>query len=464
MGLISEEVEVVLNPNNVKYYENLNYEIPRHINKSGKLITSMGTKILIKTEHLLAKSSAKVDIKCDNCDKELKDIIWRDYSSQITKDNIYYCHKCASNLYGAESARLARLKNGKSFEQWCIENNRQDILDRWDYELNDCKPNEISYSNAKKYYFKCPIKIHGSELKKINDFVNGSEGSIDCKACKSFAQWGINNLCEDFLDKYWDYDKNTVDPWEISWASSTKQIWIKCQEKDYHESYNTICNSFSNGHRCGYCNSNGGKVHPLDSLGKYLEDKGLLYLWSDKNKKSPYKYTPSSNKKVYWKCIEKIHEDFPRSIRASNNYGFRCPECKYSKGEEKISNYLINDNFTKIIQEDYNVLDIIFKNKYKYYIPQKKFDGLIGLGNGLLSYDFYLPNYNFLIEYDGEYHYKAILKYKNEPIKYAEERLKQQQEHDRLKNEYAKNNNIKLLRIPYWEIDNIEKILDNFLV
>ena len=34
----------------------------------------------------------------------------------------------------------ANKKNKKSFYDWCVENNREDILDRWDYELNDCSP------------------------------------------------------------------------------------------------------------------------------------------------------------------------------------------------------------------------------------------------------------------------------------------------------------------------------------
>jgi len=58
-----------------------------------------------------------------------------------------------------------------------------------------------------------------------------------------------------------------------------------------------------------------------------------------------------------------------------------------------------------------------------------------------------------LIEYDGIQHFK--------PIKYfgGEEKFKFQQKTDFIKNEYCKNNNIKLLRIPYWEFDNIKLIL-----
>ena len=49
-----------------------------------------------------------------------------------------------------------------------------------------------------------------------------------------------------------------------------------------------------------------------------------------------------------------------------------------------------------------------------------------------------------------------------EPI-YGEERFKITKLHDAMKNQYCKWNNINLLRIPYWERDNIEKILIDYL-
>ena len=44
------------------------------------------------------------------------------------------------------------MKNSKSFEKWCLDNNRQDILDRWDYELNYLKPYDVPSKSSKKYW------------------------------------------------------------------------------------------------------------------------------------------------------------------------------------------------------------------------------------------------------------------------------------------------------------------------
>ena len=71
-----------------------------------------------------------------------------------------------------------------------------------------------------------------------------------------------------------------------------------------------------------------------------------------------------------------------------------------------------------------------------------------------LPFDFYLPNYNLAIEFDGLQHMKPI---------YGEDAFKTTKLHDAMKNNYCRWNDIDLLRIPYWERDNIEQILIDYL-
>lgn len=117
--------------------------------------------------------------------------------------------------------------------------------------------------------------------------------------------------------------------------------------------------------------------------------------------------------------------------RLLNNCG--CPNCNKSNGERCIEK--------------------ILKYKNILFITQKTFNDLRGINNGLLPYDFYLPEYNLLIEFQGEQHAR--------PIKYfgGEEKFKYQQEHDKRKREYAQLHNINLLEIWYYDINNIESIL-----
>ena len=77
-----------------------------------------------------------------------------------------------------------------------------------------------------------------------------------------------------------------------------------------------------------------------------------------------------------------------------------------------------------------------------------------------LPFDFVIFNDEskpiLVIEYDGIHHYKSI--YGNE------EDLNKRKKYDKYKDEYCKNNNIEILRIPYFEFKNIENILNNILI
>lgn len=103
-------------------------------------------------------------------------------------------------------------------------------------------------------------------------------------------------------------------------------------------------------------------------------------------------------------------------------------------------------NIIKILSEN----NLIFQKEYT-------FKDLKSNKNHLLRYDFYLPNYNRLIEFDGEQHYRNT----------GWNDCKEIQQNDNIKNNYAISHGIDLVRIPYWERDNItlEMILgDKYLV
>ena len=85
---------------------------------------------------------------------------------------------------------------------------------------------------------------------------------------------------------------------------------------------------------------------------------------------------------------------------------------------------------------------------------EKTFSDLRG---GKFRYDFYLPSYNILIEVDGEQHFKQVKVFQKTHSDFLK-----QQENDRRKNSYALANKIMLIRIPFWELDKLEKFEDLF--
>lgn len=56
----------------------------------------------------------------------------------------------------------------KTFYEWCVENNRFDLNERFDVDKNGCTTKDVGYQSNKKYWFKCPRGIHEEE--KIIDF------------------------------------------------------------------------------------------------------------------------------------------------------------------------------------------------------------------------------------------------------------------------------------------------------
>lgn len=336
-----------------------------------------------------------------------------------------------------------------SFGKWCTENNRIDLLNRWDYIKNNKTPYETSYMSHDKVWFKCDRNLHESKCVKIYSITKSTDSNVFCNKCNSFAQWGIDNLGEDFLEKYWDYEKNIINPWDIS-PNSHNKVWIKCQEKKYHGSYDVITSEFIRGSKCPYCCS--ARLHIFDSLG-YVYNEQMIY-WSDKNKKSPYEYTLHNNQKVWWKCPDGKHEDFINTVSDAVRRNFRCPKCIIERTEsflqEKVRLYIEN-KYSQYLLLHENYCSIIPINpKTKRNMP---FDNEI--------YDLKL-----VIEVHGEQHYKiskfeimTALKYDTTP----EYEFKKRKLYDRYKKYIAWKRGYEYLEISY-KTENNEKyktLIDN---
>lgn len=228
----------------------------------------------------------------------------------------------------------------------------------------------------------------------------------------------------------WDYEKNgNLTPYDVT-SGSKKKVWWRCKTNSNHSWQATIAKRKTRG--CPYCSGYlPDEVHNFGTM--YPE---LLSEWDySKNTISQFKYTVASGKKVWWICAECGHS-WKTSIAKRTCNKTNCPKCNKSKGEIIIHNYL--------------------ESIHKYFIPQKEFENLLGVGGNNLSYDFYLPNENLLIEYQGQFHDGTA------EIQTNEGYIKQQ-EHDRRKKQYSIDNNIKLLEIWYWDLENIEIILQNNL-
>lgn len=140
------------------------------------------------------------------------------------------------------------------------------------------------------------------------------------------------------------------------------------------------------------------------------------------------------------RCVCTKHGEFRTSLANYQRYS-GCPMCNSSAGERSIADYL---------------------NKYSIeYEKPKSFNGLVGVGGKKLSYDFYLPYYNMLIEYQGAQHESPG--HFSSDINVSEQNFLRQKEHDKRKKEYAIKNGYKFLEIWYYDFYNIDNILNKNL-
>lgn len=260
--------------------------------------------------------------------------------------------------------------------------------DLFDYELT-------VYKNKRtKVQLKC---------KNGHTFWQTPESHLHVKGCPRCA--GVErNSQEDFLRKAKEVHGDEYDLSQTIYTSSSKKIQIICKK---HGLFSMRSVNFLMGQKCRRCNSNIFVQTQEEFLAKAKE----VHL--DRFDLSQIKFTrPSDNITP----ICKKHGIF--SIQGCKFLSGRgCKKCKISEGERLIENFLKQHNVQ--------------------FIFQKKFHGCKRKRE--LPFDFYLPEYQACIEYDGIGHYS--------PHVYGQKSFDSTAKSDQIKNNYCLNNGIALVRI-----------------
>lgn len=183
---------------------------------------------------------------------------------------------------------------------------------------------------------------------------------------------------------------------------------------------------------CGHQNLIESRRKDVSYYQKFVEDAGYEFV------DIKYNHRDEGHTEVYYICPK--HREYGVQKKTAVKFTLQggCPHCSSSRGEKLIHAYLRKNNID--------------------FVPQKTFDKLVGVGGGCLSYDFYIPSLNLLIEFQGIQHEKPI------DIFGGETQFAVQREHDLLKRQFATNNNIELLEVWYYDIENIDQILDQYFL
>lgn len=149
------------------------------------------------------------------------------------------------------------------------------------------------------------------------------------------------------------------------------------------------------------------------------------------------------DRKARWVCKCDCGNESIHTGKDLRNGNIKSCGCENSKGEYIISRYLLNHGYNFEKQKRFN--------DCRYILP--------------LPFDICIYNDSnnmLLCEFDGVQHFKPIKFSPHISDEDAEINFNEQKHKDKIKNEYCIKNNIPLMRIPYWEINNIELILDNY--
>lgn len=229
--------------------------------------------------------------------------------------------------------------------------------------------------------------------------------------------------------------KNKYDYSKVVYVNSITKVKIRCPK---HGVFYQIPDAHKTGQNCPKC----ALRMKHDGFRKTLSE--FIDISNNKHdNKYDYSLSRYINNKTKLTIICPIHGQFTQRAGVHMR-GQGCPCC----GAEARIMASISSGELKVIE--------FLKEQNINFIPQKTFDGC--KYKRLLSFDFYLPNYNLLIEFDGEQHYKFFKKFHS-----TLHGFEVQQTRDKIKTQYAYDNGIKLLRIRWDEEKMISNILNNFL-
>ena len=219
--ILNDYVEIKVNSNNIKYYENLGYEIPRKIGSKGKIVYDKSKYISVKIKDVNPESTVLVSTTCDVCGR-IKDMRMCSYTHRLSKDGLYRCKKCnvetrrKTNIerYGVEHLmKDDEFKNNfkqtmkeKYGVEWALQN--KDLLEKQHNSLlehygtthalcNEELLNKCKETNLKKFGETTPLKSEQikCKIRETNLMKYGYENPMSSKQVQ-------NILKDSLLNKY----------------------------------------------------------------------------------------------------------------------------------------------------------------------------------------------------------------------------------------------------------------------
>lgn len=271
---------------------------------------------------------------------------------------------------------------------------------------------KVDYINANtKVCIICPE--HGEFLQTPHHHLEGH----GCKKCANKKLQALKaDTKEIFIEKAIKVHNNKYNYDFVQYINQRTPVTIICPK---HGKFEQTPDSHLNGAECPKC-----AIEKVSQARKLTLEQFLSKSTRIHGNKYDYSKVEFNNIDDHITIICPIHGNFKQRVYNHLN-GCGCSKCKQSKGEEYIQQILTEQNIEFISQ---------------YKIP---IDKTIN-NSGFTSVDFYLPNHNIIIEYNGIQHY-VPQKYFGGKLKYDTYQVPR----DNYIKSYCKQNSIRLVEIDY---------------
>lgn len=289
MAILEQEILIMLNSKNIKYFEDMAYEIPRVKGKWGKTVVPRGTKISVIVSNLPEGSNVEVTKVCDNCSKHIPN---QTYYSILKlrkdgdgKDRCFQCARIQS-----WNTRNNNIPYENSLDYWAKENNKEYLLKEFSVK-NKQNPSEISFGTSEEYLWNC-MKCKSEYTMKMNDRRHGN----NCPFCANRRVNHTNCLWTTHPEVA-KLLKNTQRGYEITSGMNKKEEFIcpRCNNKDT-KAIDSVVKGFS----CSKCSD--GISYPEKFMMNVLNQIDVdyetqkVFFWS---KKVNHDNSKSSGTKKY---------------------------------------------------------------------------------------------------------------------------------------------------------------------
>lgn len=252
-------------------------------------------------------------------------------SLQGNEDGVLYfkCKKCG------KSWSISSLSLLYSYGE-CNCEDRNLLKKYWDTEKNNeigLSVEDIPLRSGKRIFLKCPVC--GGEWNDY-DVADVTYRKKSCPYCSGRRVLsGVNDLLScypEVVEKYWDWEKNSVEPNTLYKNTSKKAFWL-CPECGYSWE-SPVSRLTRDGQGCPCCAGKKVKEGYNDFLSQH-PDIVAKYWDYDRNKIKPSEVTSGSNKKIYCKCplCGGEWEDAPKILKDRKV----CPLC-WGRKEIKLDN------------------------------------------------------------------------------------------------------------------------------